>query len=96
MHQAGCAGLEYCSIKHLDVAYNAFAGNAADVLDKYRGLALEVCLLQRASPCPVLPFPPPFPQLQGLECGAQAVVLNTFGLCTFCMEISFTHYKSPF
>ena len=49
MHHAGSAGFEYCSIKHLDVAYNAFAGNAAEVLDKYRGLNLEVCFLQRAA-----------------------------------------------
>ncbi|KAL3145630.1 hypothetical protein ABBQ32_003174 [Trebouxia sp. C0010 RCD-2024] len=42
VHQAGCAGFEYCSIKHLDVAHNTFASNAPAVLDKYRSLGLEV------------------------------------------------------
>ncbi|KAL3151080.1 hypothetical protein ABBQ38_012950 [Trebouxia sp. C0009 RCD-2024] len=42
VHQAGCAGFEYCSIKHLDVAHNTFASNAPSVLDKYRSLGLEV------------------------------------------------------
>lgn len=46
MHQAGCAGFEYCSIKHLDVAFNSFASNAPAVLDKYRSLGLEVGSLQ--------------------------------------------------
>ena len=49
MHHAGCAGFENCSIKRLDVAFNTFAGNAAEVLDKYRGLALEVRFLQKAA-----------------------------------------------
>lgn len=61
MHQAGSEGFTDCTIKHLDVAYNAFAGNAAEMVAKYRRLLVEVHFLPWAaslmSACPVCPFP---------------------------------------
>ena len=48
MHKLNEGLLDGCTLKHLDVSRNPFAGNAPAVIDQYQSLSLEV---QSASLC---------------------------------------------